>query len=102
MWMQGFAFASFGDGLQKNQREALASCWAKECTVGYKTELKKLRDMGTFTLVPRPANARIIGTTWAHATKGAIGAEGTIFRPRLCAQGFSQVEGVDYDHSYSL
>jgi hypothetical protein len=47
------------------------------------------------------AGRRAVGSTWAFDVKR--NADGTIarYKARLCAQGFSQIEGWDYHHTYS-
>ncbi|KAJ9550336.1 hypothetical protein OSB04_014381 [Centaurea solstitialis] len=64
-------------------------------------ELDALRRNNTFTLVPRPVNHNVVGCKWIFRTKYL--ADGSIDRhkARLVAQGFSQVPGLDYSHTFS-
>ncbi|KAJ9561510.1 hypothetical protein OSB04_006670 [Centaurea solstitialis] len=64
-------------------------------------ELDALRRNNTFTLVPRPVNHNVVGCKWIFWTKYL--ADGSIDRhkARLVAQGFSQVPGLDYSHTFS-
>ena len=52
-----------------------------------------------WTLVPRPKGEHIIGTKWIFRNK--TNNEGNVIRnkARLVAQGYSQVEGVDFNES---
>ena len=59
---------------------------------------------GTWILVPLSEVApgkKIVGSTWAYDVKR--NDDGTLSRlkARFCAQGFSQIEGVDYINTYS-
>ena len=53
-----------------------------------------------WTLVPRPEGEHIIGTKWIFRNK--TNEEGNVIRnkARLVAQGYSQMEGVDYDETF--
>ena len=59
---------------------------------------------GTWDLIlasKAPSGRRPIGSTWSYDVKR--NADGTInrYKARFCAQGFSQIEGYDYYHTYS-
>ena len=67
-------------------------------------ELKSHLGNGTWILIPAskiPGKRRMVGSTWAFDIKRD--AKGIICRwkSRLCAQGFTQEEGVDYFETYS-
>ena len=52
-------------------------------------------------MVPRPEGEHIISTKWIFRNK--TDEEGNVIRnkTRLVAQGYSQVEGVDYDETFA-
>ena len=64
-------------------------------------ELLQFERNNVWTLVPRPKGEHIISTKWIFRNK--TDAEGNVIRnkARLVAQGYSQVEGVDFDESFS-
>ncbi|KAI3510913.1 hypothetical protein L1887_18051 [Cichorium endivia] len=64
-------------------------------------DLSALRLNLTWTLVPRPVDRNVVGCKWVFRTK--YRADDTIDRhkARLVAQGFSQILGVDYSHTFS-
>ncbi|KAK9055823.1 hypothetical protein SSX86_026908 [Deinandra increscens subsp. villosa] len=66
-----------------------------------RTELQALHKNKTWSLVPRPTNRNIVGCKWLFRTK--YRSDGSIDRhkARLVAQGFSQVPGVDFSHTFS-
>ncbi|MFN7611034.1 MAG: reverse transcriptase domain-containing protein, partial [bacterium] len=64
-------------------------------------EYKSLIDNETWELVPRPAGRNIVSCKWVFKTK--LGSDGQIdrYKARLVARGFTQVEGIDYQETYS-
>ena len=65
-------------------------------------ELLQFQRNDVWTLVPRPEGEHIIGTKWIFRNK--TDEEGNVIRnkSRLMAQGYSQVEGVDFDEKFAL
>jgi hypothetical protein len=64
-------------------------------------ELHQFTRNDVWTLVPRPAEQNIIGTKWIFKNK--TDEHGTVVRnkTRLVAQGYTQIEGVDYDETFA-
>ena len=64
-------------------------------------ELLQFQRNDVWTLVPRPEGKHIIRTKWIFRNK--IDEEGNVIRnkARLVAQGYSQMEGVDYDETFA-
>ncbi|KAG9447534.1 hypothetical protein H6P81_013662 [Aristolochia fimbriata] len=64
-------------------------------------ELEQFDRNKVWTLVPRPANINVIGTKWVFKNK--TDEEGNVVRnkARLVAQGYTQVEGVDFDEIFA-
>ena len=65
-------------------------------------ELLQFPRNDVWTLVPRLEGKHIIGTKWIFRNK--TDEEGNVIRnkARLVAQGYSQMEGVDYDETFAL
>ena len=64
-------------------------------------ELHQFQRNDIWTLVPRSKGVNIIGTKWIFRNK--TNEEGNIIRnkARLVAQGYTQVEGVNFDENFS-
>lgn len=64
-------------------------------------ELEALEKNNTWVLVDLPPGKNVLGYAWKFKLK--YNPDGTINKPksRLVAQGFTQVEGVDYHESFS-
>jgi hypothetical protein len=59
-------------------------------------ELSSLYKNKTWTVVPRPKNARVVKSRWVYRIK-----ENGIFKARFCAKGFTQQWGEDYDETFA-
>ena len=64
-------------------------------------ELLQFQRNDVWTLVPRPEGEHIISTKWIFRNK--TDEEGNVIcnKARLVAQGYSQMEGVDYDKTFA-
>ena len=64
-------------------------------------ELLQFQRNDVWTLVPRPEGEHIIGTKWIFRNK--TDEEGNVIhnKARLVTQGYSQMEGVDYDETFA-
>ena len=51
---------------------------------------------------PRPEGVHVIGTKWIFKNKTDEDGEIIRNKSRLVAQGYTQVEGVDFDESFAL
>ena len=64
-------------------------------------ELLQFQRNDVWTLVPRPEGVHIISTKWIFRNK--TDEEGNVIRNKAClvAQGYLQMEGVDYDETFT-
>ena len=64
-------------------------------------ELHQFVQNDVWELVPRPEGVNVIGTKWIFKNKSD--KHGTIVRnkSRLVAQGYTQVEGVNFDETFA-
>ena len=61
-----------------------------------------LNFVGTQGHVPHQSDRRAIENKWIFKKKTDADGNVTIYKARLVAKGFRQVQGVDYDESFSL
>jgi transposase InsO family protein len=74
-----------------------AAMWELAC----EGEKRQFEAMGVYEVVPRPQGKKVVGSKWVFRQKR--GPDGTIqkYKARVVAQGFTQVEGVDYDETFA-
>ena len=65
-------------------------------------ELNQFVRNDVWKLASRPENVHVIGTKWIFKNKTYEDGEIIWNKSRLVAQGYSQVEGVDFDESFAL
>jgi hypothetical protein len=82
-------------------REAMSSPYSVQWRRATDAEMESLLKAGTYTLVPLPDGANLIGCKWVLKVKR--GADGTIvkYKGRLVAKGYAQRFGVDYNDTYA-
>ena len=69
--------------------------------VSMQEEYDALIRNGTWKLVPKPENRKVVGCKWIYKIKR--NSDGTVerYKSRLVARGFSQIEGLDYEETYA-
>ena len=77
-------------------KQALQTTNHKKWLVVSKEEYDNLIEMGTWKLVSLPCDKRPIKCRWRYVIK----ADGR-FKARLVAKGFTQVQGIDYEETFS-
>jgi hypothetical protein len=65
-------------------------------------ELNKIEKNQTLELVPRPKEKNVIGTYWVF--RNNLNEDGKVVRnkARLFYKGYAQVEGIDFEETFSL
>ena len=64
-------------------------------------ELNQFVRNDVWELAPRPKNVHVIGTKWIFKNKTDEDGEIIQNKSWLVAQGYTQVEGVDFDESFA-
>lgn len=86
----------------KTVAEALKSKDWDKCNISMKEEKSSLDKNHTWNLVHRPLKQRIIEFKWIYKIKEEIpGVEDPRYKSRLVAEGYTQVEGVDYTEIFA-
>ena len=66
-----------------------------------RSELQALQANGTWTLTSLPAGKTSIGCRWVYKIKHRSDGSIERYKARLVAKGFTQLEGVDYQDTFS-
>jgi len=84
-----------------NARSRLHSSDAAAWRTAEESEMKAHDVNKTWNLVKLPKGSKAIGCRWVYALK--LHPDGSVkrFKARLVAQGFSQVEGIDYTDTFA-
>jgi hypothetical protein len=64
-------------------------------------ELDQIEKNETWELVPRPKNKNVIGTKWVFRNKLNEDGQVTRNKARLVCKGYAQVEGIDFEETFS-
>jgi hypothetical protein len=64
-------------------------------------ELDQIEKNDTWELFPRPRNKNVIGTKWVFINKLNEYGQVTRKKSRLVCKGYTQVEGIDFEETFS-
>ncbi|CAM8939690.1 unnamed protein product [Rhodiola kirilowii] len=64
-------------------------------------QLGEFQRNDVWDLVPRPDNVYVIGTKWIFKNKSDEHGNITRNKARLVAQGYTQIEGIDFDETFT-
>jgi hypothetical protein len=80
--------------------EAMACQDAAKWDVACEDKRRSFERMGVYEIISCPKDRKVVGSKWVFQIKW--GLEGSIQKYKACvvAQGFSQVEGLDYDQTF--
>ena len=83
----------------KEDRWSIEGCWLGKC---YAWGIEYFTRNQVWELVERPKGHNVIGTKWVFRNKQD--QDGIVVRnkARLVAQGYTQVEGLDFGETYAL
>ena len=66
-----------------------------------KSEMQSMEDNQVWELVDPPAGTRPIGCKWVFNRKTDMDGNLTVYKARPVAKGYTQIQGVDYDETFS-
>ena len=86
----------FTEVFPKCYKEAVNSCDSNEWKLAMQDEMQSLLEHGTWILVEKPENVKIIGSKWVYSFKRNDDGSGR-YKARLVGQSFSQIIKVDFN-----
>jgi transposase InsO family protein len=81
-------------------QEAMESPYAAQWTEAILVELDSMDKHGTYTIVARPRNRKVVGSRYAFKIKNSETANPR-FKVRFVAKGYTQVPHVDYEDTFA-
>ena len=84
-----------------NYEEAMMSPDSAKWLEAMKSEMGSMYENKVWTLVDLPDDRQAIENKWIFKWKTDADSSVTIYKARLVAKGFRQVQGVDYDETFS-
>ena len=85
-----------------NYEEAMMSPDSAKWLEAMKSEMRSMYENKVWTLIDLPNDRRAIEIKWIFKRKTDVDSSVTIYKARIVAKGFREVQGVDYDESFSL
>ena len=85
-----------------NYEEAMMSPDSAKWLEAMKFEMGSMYENKEYTLIDLPDDRRVIKNKWIFKRKTGAYSTVTIYKDRIVAKSFRQVQGVDYDEIFSL
>ena len=84
-----------------NYEEAMMSPDSAKWLEAMKSEIRSMYENKVWTLADLPDDRRAIENKWIVKKKTVADGNITVYKARLVTKGFQQVQGVDYDDTFS-
>src|SRR4051812_6791249 len=81
--------------------EAMMSLDSNKWLEAIQSEMKSMYENQVWTLVDLPHDRKAIDNKWIFKKKTDVDGNMTIYKARLVTKGFRQIQGVDYDETFS-
>ena len=88
-------------GKPTNYEEAMMSPDSDRWIEAKKSKIGSMYENKVWTLVDLPDDWQAIENKWIFKKKTNVDGNVTIYKAQLVAKGFRQVQGVDYDETFS-
>ena len=81
--------------------EALNNPQIDQWKAAMEAEMRSLQENQVYRQVPRPKGKKVEKSKWVFRIKLNVDGSVEKYKARIVAKGFNQVEGEDYDHTFS-
>ena len=101
-WWDFVASVATTDEIEpKNINEAYSGSNSKQWKEATHSEFESLTKNHTWDLVDLPDGKNVVGCKWIYKIKRNADGDVSRYKARLVAQGYSQVEGMDYEEVFA-
>ena len=84
-----------------NYGEAMLSLESRKWLEAMKSEMGSMHDNQVWTLVDLPDGRKAVENKWIFKKKTDADGNINVYKTRLVTKGFQQIQGVDYDETFS-
>ena len=84
-----------------NYEEAMMSPYSTKWLEAMKSEMRSMYKNKVWTLIDLPKDRRVIEIKWIFKRKTDVDSSVTIYKAKIVAKGFWQVQGIDYNETFS-
>ena len=81
--------------------EAMARPDAADWELACESEKRAFENLGIYEVVPRPTDRKVVGSKWVFRIKRGPNSTIQKYKARVVAQGFTQIEGIDYNETFA-
>jgi hypothetical protein len=81
----------------KTYNEVMASLDAVEWLTACEDKMCTWKNLDVYDIIPQPKGRKVIGSKWVFCVKHGPDRSIQKYKARIVAQGFTQVEGIDFD-----
>jgi Reverse transcriptase (RNA-dependent DNA polymerase) len=74
---------------------------AAEWDAACEDELRTFQQMGVYEIVLQPKNCKVVGSKWVFCIKCGLDSEVQKYKACVVAQGFTQIEGLNYNETFA-
>jgi len=74
---------------------------AAEWDAACEDKIQNFQQMGVYDVVPWPKGRKVVGSKWVLRIKHGPDGQVQKYKARIVAQGFTQVEGLDYNQTFA-
>ena len=85
-----------------NYEETMMSPDSTKWLEAMKSEMRSMYENKVWTLIDLPDDRWVIRNKWIFKRKTDDDSSVTIYKARIVAKGFQQVQGIEYDEIFSL
>ncbi|MBW0497926.1 hypothetical protein O181_037641 [Austropuccinia psidii MF-1] len=94
-------FLTSSDYTPRTDRLALQCKDRDKWTAAIAKELSAMNDLNIWDIIELKDDYKLVGTTWVFKMKKDHLKQTIEYKARLCAQGFTQTPGIDFDKTYA-